>query len=97
MCPPLYPLRGRGLGPKTLFPVKNLDINMFLIYVLSVFIKYTFMEDVVLKGALDKNVAAVGLVFSFTLAAYAQVLDSPEEPAAYSTRVTKLYFLGPWG
>ncbi|MBP9868705.1 MAG: hypothetical protein KBC88_07230 [Alphaproteobacteria bacterium] len=46
---------------------------------------------------MDKNVAAVGLVFSFTLAAYAQVLDSPEEPAAYSTRVTKLYFLGPWG
>ncbi len=42
---------------------------MFLIYVLSVFIKHTFMEDVVLKETLDKNVAAIGLVFSFALAA----------------------------
>ena len=36
-----------------------------------------------LKGTLDKSVAAIGLVFSFTLATYVQVLDSPEEPAAY--------------
>lgn len=41
------------------------------------------MEGVVLKGTLDKSVAAIGLVFSFTLANYVQVLDSPEEPAAY--------------
>jgi hypothetical protein len=51
----------------------------------------------VLKGTLDKSVAAIGLVFSFTLALMLRFWIRQKNQQPIATRVTKLYFLGPWG